>query len=346
MSKKILKIAELVSDNNSAVMAELSACAENTEQYYKEHGRKYELLENLGGNMFSQHKCRTHIKEEDCSCIQWIVLAECLVKNNIAAALDWKCELEDFSYCIKGLAGKKKYKLSFRKTWFCEEDSIEEWCGVLNEKWKSAGVCIVQLDMESDTYIILPLSSADYEQLKQLAWDAGQNIYLAGTEKDEDAPHILNDFFQRYPYAPQNTYQNEQIDLCMECSLHNKEKNEIFLCIRNKNDCFQIIIKPQNLSAKQIMSVSKYFRINAMQIKKRLSAGQEVYVKSFLYDTMMTRKQLEENQITYEILPYIPEYSKFYKCPQMLLGPKAVIKDYNDYKYFQFDEEREKEWKM
>lgn len=345
MNTKILKIAELLSDNNSVIMAELSACAENTEQYCKKYGRKYELLENFGRNLFSQHKCCSHIKEEDSSCIQWIVLAECLVKNNIAAKLDWKCELEDFLYYIKGLAGKKKYKLSFRKTWFCEDDSIEEWCSILNEKWKSAGACLVQLDMESDTYIILPLLFADYEQVKQLAWDAGQNIYLAGTEKDEDAPHILNDFFQRYSCAPQNTYQNRQVDLCMECSLNNKEKDELFLCMRNKNDCFQIIIKPQELSAKQIMSVSKYFRINAMQIKKRLSAGQEVYVKSFLYDIMMTIKQLEENQIIYEIQPYIPKYSKFYECPQMLLGPNAAIKDYNDYKYFQFDREREKEWK-
>lgn len=346
MNTKILKIAELLSNNDSAVMAELSACAENTEKYYKEYGRKYELLKNLDGNLFSQHKCGLRIKEEDSSCIQWIVLAECLVKNNIAAALDWKCELEDFSYFVKGLAGKKKYKLSFRKTWFCEDESIEEWCNILNEKWKSAGGCLAQLDMESDTYIILPLLFTDYEQVKQLTWDLGQNIYLAGTKKAANAPHILNDFFQRYPYAPQNTYQNEEIDLCMECSWNNQEKDEMFLCMRNKNDCFQIMIKPQELSAKQIMSVSKYFRINAMQIRKRLLAGREIYVKSFLYDTMITIKQLEENQIAYEIFPYLPKYSKFYECPQMLLGPKAVIKDYNDYKYFQFDEEREKKWKQ
>lgn len=198
--------------------------------------------------------------------------------------------------------------------------------------------------MENDSYILLPLLFADYEQVKQLACDIGQNIYLAGTQKDENAPHILNDFFQRHPWKTQDIC--ELTDFCMECPLYNKENNTAFLCMRNKNNCFQIIIKPQELSVKQIMSVSKYFRINAMLIKKRLSAGQEIYVKSFLYDTMITIKQLEENQIAYEILPYIPKYSKFFECPQMPLGPNAVIKDYNDYKYFKFDEERKKEWEI
>ncbi|MCI9369215.1 MAG: hypothetical protein HFH65_02625 [Lachnospiraceae bacterium] len=334
MDSKVLKIAEILSNNCSEILAELSSCVENTEQYYKEHKTKYEIFKNLGGT----------VTEKDYDCIQWIVLIESLVEQTIAAAFDWKCEFEDFSYFVKGAPDKKKYKLPFRKAWFQEDDSIEEWCVILNDKWKSKGACLTQLEMENDSYILLPLLFADYEQVKQLACDIGQNIYLAGTQKDENAPHILNDFFQRHPWKTQDIC--ELTDFCMECPLYNKENNTVFLCMRNKNNCFQIIIKPQELSVKQIMSVSKYFRINAMLIKKRLSAGQEIYVKSFLYDTMITIKQLEENQIAYEILPYIPKYSKFFECPQMPLGPNAVIKDYNDYKYFKFDEERKKEWEI
>ncbi|MEY8328970.1 DUF6630 family protein [Lachnospiraceae bacterium 48-33] len=334
MDSKVLKIAEILSNNCSEILAELSSCVENTEQYYKEHKTKYEIFKNLGGT----------VTEKDYDCIQWIVLIESLVEQTIAAAFDWKCEFEDFSYFVKGAPDKKKYKLPFRKAWFQEDNSIEEWCVILNDKWKSKGACLTQLEMENDSYILLPLLFADYEQVKQLACDIGQNIYLAGTQKDENAPHILNDFFQRHPWKTQDIC--ELTDFCMECPLYNKENNTAFLCMRNKNNCFQIIIKPQELSVKQIMSVSKYFRINAMLIKKRLSAGQEIYVKSFLYDTMITIKQLEENQIAYEILPYIPKYSKFFECPQMPLGPNAVIKDYNDYKYFKFDEERKKEWEI
>ena len=305
MDSKILKIAEILSNNCLEILVELSKCIENTEQYYKENRTKYKIFQNIGGI----------ITEEDYNCIQWIVLVESLVKQTIAAAFDWKCEFEDFSYFIKKASDKQRQKNPFCKTWFQEDDSIEEWCVLLNDKWKSKGLCLAQLEMESDTYIILPLLFDDYKQVKKLACDIGQNIY-----------------------------QQEQTDFCVQCSLHTKKDNIISSCIINKNNCFKIIIKSQKLSAKQMISVSKYFRLNVMLIKKRLSEGKEVYVKSFLYDTMMTKKQLEDNQIAYEILPDVPKYSRFYECPQCLLGPNAVIKDYNDYKYFKFDEEREKEW--
>ncbi len=336
MDSKILKIAEILSNNCLEILVELSKCIENTEQYYKENRTKYQIFKNIGGI----------ITGEDYNCIQWIVLVESLVKQTIAAAFDWKCEFEDFSYFIKKVSDKKKQKFPFCKAWFQEDDSIEEWCVLLNGKWKSKGLCLAQLEMESDTYTILLLLLDDYKQVKKLACDIGQNIYLAGTQKDENAPHNLNDFFQRHPLEIQNTYQQEQTDFCVQCSLHTKKDNIISSCIINKNNCFKIIIKSQKLSAKQMISVSKYFRLNAMLIKKRLSEGKEVFVKSFLYDTMITKKQLEDNQIAYEILPDVPKYSRFYECPQCLLGPNAVIKDYNDYKYFKFDEEREKEWEI
>lgn len=104
MNNYILQLAELLSMGHSTVRKELETCVADTEKYCKEHQQEYETLGCLGGV----------IAEEDYGCIQWLILAECLVRYNIAAMLDWKCELEDFAYFVKGLAGKRKYKLTFR----------------------------------------------------------------------------------------------------------------------------------------------------------------------------------------------------------------------------------------
>lgn len=158
MSTQILQLAELLSIQHPTVMEVMRTCVADTEKYYKEHRQEYEILGSLSGV----------VTEEDYECIQWIVLTECLVKYNIAALLDWKCELEDFAYFVKGLAGKRKYKLTFRTAWFDEDASLEEWCATLNAKWQPSGVSFVYLDMNSDSYILLPVLSGQYAIAKEL----------------------------------------------------------------------------------------------------------------------------------------------------------------------------------
>lgn len=152
-------LAELLSNRHLDVIKEVSACTEDTKEYYKKHymgnsGSKTDLKNGVEDLEFTA---------EDCSCIQWIVMVKCLLEHGIATELDWKCELNDFYCCTKQIAGNHSNCLPFCMEWFDEEDSAWEWCRILNAKWEEnqcAGkdACLVQLDMESDSYVLLVIS--------------------------------------------------------------------------------------------------------------------------------------------------------------------------------------------
>lgn len=329
MSVQILQLAKLLSMNNSSVMKEMEACAADTEKYCEEHRQEYEVPDWLEETM----------AEEDYGCIQWIILTECLVKYNIAALLDWKCELEDFADWLKGLAGKRKYKLTFRTAWFDEDESLEEWCALLNAKWQSSGVCLVQLDMDNDAYIILPVLSEQYKSVIELAEAIGQKVYLAGAENPEGSSDILHDFWQRHPLYITTSIRTPLQISCEGCFADDRMINHMTLCELKAGEQFQIVVRAQKFSPKQMIVIGKHFRMSTMEVRQRLSMGKDVYVKVLLIDAMLAMEAFREYQITYELEPYIPVYPHFFDCPKRILQ-----KGYNDYTYFLFDREREKEW--
>lgn len=328
MNSQILKLAKLLSMDHVAVMEEMEACAADTEEYCKAHQQEYEILDCLGGV----------ITKEDYGCIQWIILAECLVKHNMAALLDWKCELEDFAYFVKGLAGKRKYKLMFRTAWFDEDESVEEWCAVLNAKWRSSGACLVQLDMDSDSCILVPVLSDQYESARRLADGIGQRLVLAGVEKPESTSEVLHHFMQRHPYKPSANKSPASVS-CANCFMDSEIVYPGVPCNCDERKLFQIIIKARKLTPRQIMTASKHLRMGTMEVRQRLTLGKDVYVKAYLKDTLLAMEALGKELITYEVLPETPQYPHFHECTK-----KILRNDGNDYKYFLFDREREQEW--
>lgn len=54
---------------------------------------------------------------------------------------------------------------------------------------------------------------------------------------------------------------------------------------------------------------------------------------------LLAMKALGEEQILYEVCPESPQYQHFCECPK-----RSMRSECNDYKYFLFDREREKEW--
>lgn len=328
MRTQILQLSELLSMNHPSVMKTMEACAADTEKYCKEHQQEYEILACLDGT----------VAKEDYACIQWIILIECLMKYDIAALLDWKCELENFAGFIKGLAGKRKYKLTFRTAWFDEEESLEEWCAVLNAKWQPSGACLVQLDLDSDSYILLPVLSVQFEIVQTLAAEIGMKITSADADNPPFSSGILHDFFKRHPYTPSANRTPLPVS-CEQCFTDDALTGNFAPCKLSENQLFQTIVNAQPLSPKQILTVSKRFRMKAMEVRERLSAGKDLYVKAYLADTLVTMAEFEKQQISCEILPASPIYPHFRVCPK-----KTVRSGGNDYKYFQFDRERKTDW--
>ena len=95
--------------------------------------------------------------------IIWLGIADELIDANEAVELDWNPELEDFSYFMKSLADKKN--LQMEDDWFDEEDTITNWCSILDRRWEIEGFCVGGIDIDSDSYVLF---ICEVETLKEL----------------------------------------------------------------------------------------------------------------------------------------------------------------------------------
>ncbi|WP_160323650.1 DUF6630 family protein [Defluviitalea phaphyphila] len=111
--------------------------------------------------------------------MRWISLVSILEKNNYVCERDWKDEKEDFIYFVENLVGMKKYNVHIDPDWLNEDDFIPQWCQILDDKWKSQGVCMADFDIGSDSYVLFPCKTADLKLLQDYAAQIGERIDFA-----------------------------------------------------------------------------------------------------------------------------------------------------------------------
>ena len=103
--------------------------------------------------------------------IVWIGIADELIESGNAIELDWKAELEDFTYFMKELADQKNLPLQYECLY--EDGDIPSWCKVLDEKWEEAGFCVGAMDIDSDSYVMFICSRETLTELTQLGQKVG-----------------------------------------------------------------------------------------------------------------------------------------------------------------------------
>lgn len=157
------EIASCISNGDEMAVHRMETCAADVRKYCVQYQEQY--------------AARGLNDDADEDLLRWIGLADCLLEYGHACELDWKCEKADYLYLLSALKGMKA--LPLQDEWFDEDESIVEWCEILDEKWKDLGMCIAAFDIDSDSYVLFPASAADFEKLKELAAAVGQRIELA-----------------------------------------------------------------------------------------------------------------------------------------------------------------------
>lgn len=113
---------------------------------------------------------------DDLELVQWLGLVDILEEHGWVCERDWKDELEDFSYFVQNLHGFQQLGLELDPDWLDEDEDIPAWCGILTEKWSAQGVRMAAIDIDSDSYVLFPVSSARFAGLQKLAEGIGQHI--------------------------------------------------------------------------------------------------------------------------------------------------------------------------
>ena len=165
----LLKIAAILSDHQELVVEEVRKALFHTAEYVEQH---QESCENRGID--------SHMVEETPALARWLLLVDILMgRKFVCQELDYKAELGDFYFFFKDTYWFKRLALSFDGTNLRENDTIPLWCGLLDQQWKEKGVLIACLDMDSDSYVIVPVRQGDFIALQQHARQAGRHIKAA-----------------------------------------------------------------------------------------------------------------------------------------------------------------------
>lgn len=151
------KIIEIISGDDKKVLAQVEELVTKPEVFFSKYREQFE---ERGIDDFST------LPTDD---VLWLGLADILIENNYAQEFDWKCELEDFEYFFKNL---KQFNKEFFNSTFSklnEDENIEEWCKILNIELSKQGMVIIQMDIDSDSYILFFIRTEDFLELGKLA---------------------------------------------------------------------------------------------------------------------------------------------------------------------------------
>ena len=186
----LLKIAQLISNNDSDVIIEVEECIDDIQKYVATHLEEYE----------DRSMTLEDDSEED---LQWLGMVNCLIRNNYVYETDDNVQITEFGWELKNLCGFKEYGISLdsklldvdygvdrydineddedvfdydEEEDFIEDDNIIGWCKYLDNKWADENVCIGMININSDSYIIFPIDCDVLEELEDLADSIDRHI--------------------------------------------------------------------------------------------------------------------------------------------------------------------------
>ena len=153
------RIVQLLTEDGSIHDA-IENCLESPWSYFEENIDRYDE--------------RGIDEDETEDTIIWLGIADELIDANEAIELDWNPELEDFSYFMKSLADKKN--LLVEDDWFDEEDTITNWCSILDRRWEIEGFCVGGIDIDSDSYVLFICKVETLKELREWSNRIDQRI--------------------------------------------------------------------------------------------------------------------------------------------------------------------------
>ena len=164
----ILTIARMISGSDRDLIESIKAYLDDAETY----------LDNNKG-FFEQ---REGVDLEDTELVSWIALIKELKLARYVYEFKWKEDLDKFLSTLKESEEVKMKDLPLIKEWFSPDETVVEWCEILDKKWESFGVCIAAIDLDCDSYILFPCDMVKFHNLNALSQitkhriDLGKNM--------------------------------------------------------------------------------------------------------------------------------------------------------------------------
>ena len=147
-----LEFAKLISLDDKKVLSEVKELITHTDAFIS---KNKEFYENRGIDLGKWKRPR----------LIWMGFADILINNGFAEEFDWKCELECFESLLAELKSFKAYALNLPPLTEDKND-VYEWIKTINTIWQEQGFCLMQMYIDSDSYVIFPIEAGKTEFLE------------------------------------------------------------------------------------------------------------------------------------------------------------------------------------
>lgn len=158
----LTQLAQLISCGDEAVLREIEHCTGDPRSWFESHRSQYEE--------------RGVDTADDLKLVEWLGLVDSLAAHGWVCERDWKDELEDFLFFLQTLKGYQSLQLPLDPAWFTADGDIPAWCDILAAKWAARGVRVAAMDIDSDSYVLFPVLTAQLPALQKLASEIGRQI--------------------------------------------------------------------------------------------------------------------------------------------------------------------------
>lgn len=147
-----LEFAKLISLDDEKVLSEVKELITHTDAFIS---KNKEFYENRGIDLGKWKRPR----------LIWMGFADILINNGFAEEFDWKCELECFESLLAEIKSFKVYDLELPSLTEDKND-VYEWIKTINTIWQEQGFCLMQMYIDSDSYVIFPIEASKTEFLE------------------------------------------------------------------------------------------------------------------------------------------------------------------------------------
>lgn len=147
-----LEFAKLISLDDKKVLSEVKELITHTDAFIS---KNKEFYENRGIDLGKWKRPR----------LIWMGFADILINNGFAEEFDWKCELECFESLLAEIKSFKAYALNLPPLTEDKND-VYEWIKTINTIWQEQGFCLMQMYIDSDSYVIFPIEAGKTEFLE------------------------------------------------------------------------------------------------------------------------------------------------------------------------------------
>lgn len=172
----LLKIAEILSFNDRAVIKKLEIIFEDFRNYLRENSSFCYIDDEIKA-----------LSDKEKIELKVMALVLLLSERGYICYLDWKCELDDFAMLsdVMKKIGINEDICSIEDLNLDEDDDIEIWCEKFNHEFAKKDVLIGNIDTNSDSYSIFPITRQNLNQVSELGKKIGLKITSLNYPKEE-----------------------------------------------------------------------------------------------------------------------------------------------------------------